>query len=140
MVSTFGGINIAHSALMTSRMALEVSGQNIANMQDPNYSKQVVRTDSKYLVSSGIFAGQHATFDGVGITQLSRVADQFVIGRHNAELSSEGFKKERVDLLVGLEKTYNEPSEHGLNSTLNAFWDSWDSLAATHGQDRKRLE
>lgn len=131
MVSTFGGINIAHSALMTSRMALEVSGQNIANMQDPNYSKQVVRTDSKYLVSSGIFAGQHATFDGVGITQLSRVADQFVIGRHNAELSSEGFKKERVDLLVGLEKTYNEPSEHGLNSTLNAFWDSWDSLAAT---------
>lgn len=131
MVSTFGGINIAHSALMTSRMALEVAGQNIANMEDPNYSKQVVRTDSKYLVSSGIFAGQHATFDGVGITQLTRVTDQFLVGRHNAELSAEGFKKERVDLLVGIERTYNEPSETGLNSTLNAFWDSWDSLAAT---------
>lgn len=131
MVSTFGGINIAHSALMTSRMALEVAGQNIANMEDPNYSKQVVRTDSKFLTSSGIFAGQHATFDGVGITQLSRVTDQFLVSRHNAELSSEGFKKERVDLLVGIERTYNEPSENGLNSTLSAFWDSWDSLAAT---------
>lgn len=131
MVSTFGGINIAHSALMTSRMALEVAGQNIANMEDPNYSKQVVRTDSKFLTSSGIFAGQHATFDGVGITQLSRVTDQFLVSRHNAELSAEGFKKERVDLLVGIERTYNEPSENGLNSTLNAFWDSWDSLAAT---------
>ncbi|WP_336250241.1 flagellar hook-associated protein FlgK [Stomatohabitans albus] len=131
MVSTFGGINIAHSALMTSRMALEVSGQNIANMKDPNYSQQVVRTDSKFLSSSGVFAGQQASFDGIGITQLSRVTDQFLIGRHNAELSSEGFKKERVDLLVGVERTYNEPSDHGLTQTLSAFWDSWDSLAAT---------
>lgn len=131
MVSTFGGINIAHSALMTSRMALEVAGQNIANMKDPNYSQQVVRTDSKFLTSSGAFAGQHATFDGVGITQLSRVTDQFLVGRHNAELSSEGFKQERVQLLVGIEKTYNEPSDHGLTQNLSAFWDSWDSLAAT---------
>lgn len=131
MVSTFGGINIAHSALMTSRMALEIAGQNIANMEDPNYSKQVVRTDARFLSSSGVFAGHQASFDGVGITQLARVTDQFVIARHNSELASEGFKKERVDLLVNIERTYNEPSDQGLNSTLSAFWQSWEAVANT---------
>jgi flagellar basal-body rod protein FlgB len=46
MSSTFGGLSTAINALMAQRQALDVAGQNIANVNTPGYRRQEVDFES----------------------------------------------------------------------------------------------
>ena len=49
-------MNTAKWALLTQQTAIEVTGQNIANVNNPDYNKQEVRLESSYPVNFGKMA------------------------------------------------------------------------------------
>ncbi len=65
-----GLINIGVQALNANQRALDVTGQNIANVNSPGYSRQLVQFDSRA-----------APELGVNVENISRAADRFATGQ-----------------------------------------------------------
>ena len=69
-MSTWSGISTALSALRTQRVAIEVAGQNIANVNTPGYARQ--RVD----MTAGI---------GVDVSAISRLHNAILGDRSRTE-------------------------------------------------------
>lgn len=146
---TFAGIEIARRALQAHRFALDVTGHNIANANAPGYSRQVVRlaATSPYTVpglNSPGGPGQVGT--GVTVAEVVRMRDRFIESQINSELHTYGYWEKRQQILSELELTYLEPSEVGIRSALDQFWESLQELSkspesmATRAVVRERAE
>ncbi|MCU1407900.1 MAG: flagellar biosynthesis protein FlgK [Glaciihabitans sp.] len=137
-MSTFSGINAAHSALVAARTALDVTGQNIANLKTEGYTRQRVELSSiaapgrTGLFSSGVgsVAGQ-----GVSVSGIARLGNEMLDAQVRATSSTAGYAYVRANELSALEKGLNEPGANGLSAQLTTFWSAWQELANNAGSD-----
>jgi|SRR5690554_158708 len=132
MRSTFGGIETALRAIRAQRLALDLTGHNIANTDTPGYSRQVARTSATapYAVPTmnrNTIAGQIGT--GVETDQIERMRDEFLDRQIQYENSSLGWWTTRQSGLEQLEVIFQEPSETGLSAQLSEFWAGLEELA-----------
>lgn len=119
-----GLINIGLSGILGHQAALNTTANNITNANTPGYSRQQVVFDSQ----SGTNSGAGSIGSGVTISEIRRVADQFVVNqlRSDTSLFNEqdtlNTELTRLDNLLGGETT-------GLNDALNNFFSSIQSAA-----------
>ncbi|WP_435299636.1 flagellar hook-associated protein FlgK [Timonella sp. A28] len=125
-MSSFSGISTALSSLQAQRIALEVSGQNIANANTVGYTRQRANIQSIPGVESPTF--QRPGF-GAEITGIERLGNIFLDARVRATGSSSSFLAARADAYARIESTMNEPSDTGLSSTLNELWSGFQEVA-----------
>lgn len=130
MASTFSGMSLASSGLAAQQAAMNVLGQNIANAANPAYSRQRVVMSSRYL-SVGTNGTEPPGFlgSGVDITSIQRMQNGFVgsqILASNQDLGNSQTGKETLDQIVGL---VGEPSDTGISTSLNKFWNAWQDLS-----------
>jgi len=112
-------LNTAITGLKAQQEALKTTGHNISNANTPGYSRQevVLHTNDPQYRGFG-FVGQ-----GVDVTSVRRVTDQFMIEQQRADTSN--FQRldtyraniEQVDRLLADEKT-------GLQPALDSFFAS----------------
>jgi flagellar hook-associated protein 1 FlgK len=129
-MSTFSGLSTALSSLNAQRIAMEVTGQNIANANTVGYTRQRAE-----LASVG--AGQTASLfsegskigNGVKVTDVSRLGDIFLDARVRATTSSAAFLAARADVYTRLESAVSEPSDTGIASALSEMWSAWQDVA-----------
>lgn len=80
MRSTFAGFTTAQLAMAASQRALDVTGQNIANINTPGYTRQ--RLDITSLnTQKGDFYNSNSTIKvgfGVQMTKVSQLRDPFL--------------------------------------------------------------
>ena len=132
MLSTFGSLQTALRAMNAMQRSIQVSSNNIANAATPGYSRQktLLVTGEPYSVAG---SNRYATFGQVGTGVIAEKIQRFRSGFLDAQIRTENlaFKgwETRRDLLQQIEVIFNEPSETGLNSNINAFWSSWQTLA-----------
>jgi flagellar hook-associated protein 1 FlgK len=132
MRSTFGGLETTLRAIQAQRLALDLTGHNIANTDTPGYSRQVARTSATapYCVPTmnrNTVAGQIGT--GVEIDAIERMRDEFLDRQLQYENSSLGWWTTRQSGLEQLEVIFQEPSETGLAAQLNNFWSLLQDLS-----------
>lgn len=132
MRTTFSGISIALRALQAQQKSLDVTGHNVANVNNSAYSRQsAVHSATKpyptpmmgYTPSNG----QLGT--GVEISQIVRMRDQFVETRLRQQNHSLSYWESLRDGLQQVELFFNEPSESGIHSALDQLWDSLQDLS-----------
>lgn len=132
MRTTFSGIAVALRALQAQQISLDVTGHNVANVNNPNYSRQTaIHAATKpyptpmlgYTPSSG----QLGT--GVEISQINRMRDSFVDLRLRSQLHNSRYWDTLRDGLSQVELFFNEPSENGIHHALDQFWDSLQDLS-----------
>lgn len=129
-MSTFSGLSTALSSLNAQRAAMEITGQNIANVNTPGYTRQ--RADM-----TPVSAGQTASLfsqgakigNGVRITDISRLGDIFLDARVRTTTSSASYLTARAEVYERLESTINEPSDDGISAQLNKLWTSFQDLS-----------
>jgi len=131
MGSTFVSIETAVRALRANQVALQLTGQNIANADTPGYSRQVavMAATAPYSypgLTRSMTAGQIGT--GVEVTQILRMRDSFIDAQIQGESSLKGEWEKRQEILEYLEVVFNEPSDSGLSTRMNQFWDSLQEL------------
>lgn len=131
MRTTFSGISIALRALQAQQTSLDITGHNVANVNNPNYSRQTaIHSATKpypapmmgYTPSSG----QLGT--GVEISQINRMRDSFIDLRLRQQLQSKNYWSTMQDGLEQVELFFNEPTENGIHQALDQFWDSLQDL------------
>lgn len=132
MRSTFFGIEVARRALFAGQRALDVTGHNIANANTPGYSRQVatqVATDPLYVPALNRPAGAGQIGTGVAVDRIERMRDQFLEQRMRQEQQTTGRWSARRDSLAQVELMLNEPSESGIRSSLDLYWQSLQELS-----------
>jgi flagellar hook-associated protein 1 FlgK len=136
MGSTFSGLNIASSGLSAARAGLDVTGQNIANINTQGYTRQRVNQVSTPAPAQTGFLTNPITSGGQGtqVTGIARLGDLFLDSRVRVASSQSGFYGVRANALVTLEDSFNEPGDKGLAHQLGAFWTSWQDLSNHPGE------
>jgi flagellar hook-associated protein 1 FlgK len=132
MPSTFFGIEIGTRALMTNQLALQVIGQNTANVNTEGYSRQVVQFDQTdpYTLPDYPHAQPGMLGTGVTIAAINRIRDAFIDRRVFAANSWQGAIGNLRDILGRVEEAYNEPSDTGIGQLMTNLFNSFADLSA----------
>ncbi len=113
-MSTWAGISTALSSLRTQRIAIDVAGQNIANVNTPGYSRQ--RVD--------MTAGT-----GVDVSAISRLHNGILGDRSRTEGAQMQNLVVTSSVLSEVEEVFPEPTSYGLQTKLDALWTSFSDVA-----------
>ena len=132
MRSTFHSLETAKRSLFTQTAALGTTGHNIANVNTPGYSRQVVKMQASlpmeaYGINRSTAAGQLGT--GVEFSSIERIREKFLDDQFRGESGSFGSWNIRADTLDKLEAIFTEPSDTGLRTVMDKFFSSWSDLS-----------
>jgi flagellar hook-associated protein 1 FlgK len=121
----FGSLGVGTKALSASQMAISVAGQNIANANTEGYSRKRVSVSADVKRDSAF--GELG--NGVNIESVERIRNQFIDLQIDSQTTKKGYLEGVDDALERIENVFNEPSDVGLNNTIDSFWNSWQDLA-----------
>ncbi|MGY1914564.1 flagellar hook-associated protein FlgK [Blastococcus sp. SYSU DS0973] len=146
-MSTFSGLNTATTALWAQRRGLDVTGQNIANVNTDGYSRQ--RVDLSAISGSTVpafFSTSTGIGQGVRADDVIRIRDAFLEGRGHTERAHQAQLVAETDAYQLVEQAFREPGDTGVQKMLSEMWAGWQDVAnspddpAARGQVLKRLE
>ncbi len=139
MPSQFHGIHTLSSALRTFQRSLDVTGQNIANVNTRGYARQ--RVELKSLPSIDFYSGQWRQLgSGVTISAISSARDTILDGQMGSALSRSSKNATLADGLKQIDAIYGEPSDTGLSAGLGRLFDAWSNLAANPAEPAWKRE
>ncbi len=121
--------NVMHtgrSGMVASRAAIATTGHNIANTNTEGYSRQRVDTEAN-VPTDGV--GRRNTIgQGVKLTQVSRVNDEYVEKELRNGTRDLGHYEEKGASLRQLEDVFNELNGDGLNRLMSRFFNEFRKL------------
>jgi flagellar hook-associated protein 1 FlgK len=141
MNSTFMGLEIGKRGLMSHQQALHVTGHNISNAENREYSRQrivISSADPLYVPALNRSTTAGNIGQGSTVSTVERLRNTFVDDRMNAEVDVMGYWQTRNDFIRQVEQVYNEPSDNSLRSRLDQLWQSWEELSRNPEQRSTR--
>jgi len=126
MSINFSPLEIGRRALNANQLGISVTGQNIANVNTPGYSRQrVVLSESAPQNQSRYSIGTGVTIEGV-----QSYRDRFIESRIQTETGIAGRLTARRDALSPVETALQGSENGGLNNALSGFFGSFRDLEA----------
>ncbi len=125
MSGILGLMDIAKRALAANQLGVEVTGNNIANVNTPGYSRQraIFETSQALPMPYGPLGY------GVRVSGIERAFDPLVAARLDQNTSSLADYKSRKADLDQIASLFNETQDGGLSQLFAEFWDAWNDLA-----------
>ncbi|SDS98585.1 flagellar hook-associated protein 1 FlgK [Paenibacillaceae bacterium GAS479] len=132
MASTFHSIETAKRSLFTQTTALNTTGHNISNANTEGYSRQVVNMKAAssieaFGVNRSNAPGQLGT--GVEFSNIERIRESFLDAQFREENSIKSGWDIQLGTLEKLQTIFNEPSDSGIRTVMQNFWNSWSDLS-----------
>ena len=119
MTSILDGLNTVQQALAAQQSALSATQRNVANANDPSYTRQVaVFVPDQYEGNGGV--------DGFSI-QVAR--NQHLDSSISQELQESGKQSLMSDALQQIDAVFNGTTGQGLQQALSDFFNSFSSLS-----------
>ena len=131
MRSTFVGFETARRGLMASQKAIDVTGNNLANINTPGYTRQRLDLVSiNNFGASNQFATVQAskTGQGVGMLGVAQIRDKFLDKRFREEYCDVGYYDQMASALKDVENSLDERVNSGLKDALSNFMEAIQSL------------
>ena len=133
MRSTFMGLETSKRGMFTQQTALYTTGHNISNANTPGFSRQKVNMQPTLpFPGIGLNAGKIPGFIGTGVEahSIQRIRDQFIDRQYRQESNALGYWNNRTEVITQVEDVLSEPSDFGLNESLDLFWKSLGDLSS----------
>ena len=120
----FSPFEIGRRALHASQLGMTVTGQNIANVNTPGYSRQSV------MLSPSAVDGTNMRLVGTGVSIVGvrQFRDRFVDSRLQTETGISGRLTAQRDALSPVDEAFNEANDTGISSAMNSFFGSFQAL------------
>ena len=136
MRSSFAGFTTAQLAMRASQKALDVTGQNIANINTKGYTRQRLdlisfstgRGVSKYESSLNVKVGS-----GVLTTGLSQIRDPFLDIRYRNEVANAGTQDQKLAIMKDLETVFDEVTKNGIQNQISEISTMLQKLSSEVG-------
>lgn len=120
-------MNTGLSGIIAAQVQIDVTGNNIANVKNPNYSRQRVNLESAYVTNT--LYGSFGT--GVKVDSISRAYDDILAKTVRNENSSLQYWKNSQTILETVKTYFNElETGSGLGESLQAYFNAWQDLAS----------
>lgn len=133
--STFAGFTTAQLAMATSQRALDVTGQNIANINTPGYTRQ--RLDIASLnTQKGDFYNSNSTIKvgyGVEMTGVSQLRDPFLDAQYRSQISKLGTTDAHAAGYEQLATIFDEATMDGVRAAFISLSSSMSTLSTQAG-------
>jgi flagellar hook-associated protein 1 FlgK len=130
MASTFGSINTALTSLYAQRRGLDVTGQNIANVNTEGYTRQRVRMQAQTgSLNPGVYATTDQVGTGVTVAEVERGRNVYLEERGRTEHGNSAYLASQKGAYDQIESVLAEPSDTALQARLHDMWDSWNDVA-----------
>jgi len=113
--------NIGRTALQASQLGLQVAGNNIANVNSPNYSRQDVVLQPGVMVN----VGGVGSATGLEVTDVRRAYDAFLgFQLHAANAAMEDYElRERI--YNRMESVVYPSAESNIGLIMDDFFNGW---------------
>ncbi len=121
-------LNIGNSALFANQVALNVTGNNVANVDTDGYCRQSVRFEEARPIDH-IRPGQIGM--GVYAAEVYRNFNRFVENAYLDRFSQQSRWAEQSSILQTVENIFNESNSEGISSHLSSFFAAWNKLEGT---------
>jgi flagellar hook-associated protein 1 FlgK len=125
-MSLIGALNIGKSALAAQQAALQVTGNNISNAGNADFTRQTAqvlpRKDTQ--LRPGVFVG-----NGINLESVQRQIDEALQGRLRGSISDSESADATQQWLGRVEAVFNELGDEDLSTQLSQFFNSWSNLA-----------
>ncbi len=118
-------MNIGQSALNAQQATIATTGNNIANVDTPGYSRQYVELEDAYALTGS----PGAQGLGVDAVQVLRRFDQFVEVSFLDKSGEASRWEEQTQTMTSVESIFNESNRTGINDAMSAFFKAWEDLA-----------
>jgi flagellar hook-associated protein 1 len=119
-------LNTGRQSLRVQQLAMQVIGQNTANVNTEGYSRR--RLD---LATAPPYEGlgQWSSGAGVDTEWLGRVRDNALDIQIRGNSSSLGYWTQSDDTLGRVEEVFNELGDNTISNDLQKFWAAWSDLS-----------
>lgn len=127
MPSTFMGLSISSSGLAAYQTALNVTGNNISNVETAGYSRQVANLQASQALRTYNSYGQIGT--GVTVTDITQIRDAFYDNKYwsnNSNYGEYNIKNYYMTQIEGL--FYEDEDSAGYVNAFNSVFNSLETL------------
>ena len=132
MGSTFLSLETARSALIASQVALDVTGQNIANVNNEDYTRQSADLVSVNY-SSGVYKFSQTASSNIGqgvtVSRISQIRDVLLDKRVRNANAQYNTYETILSGLSDIEGVIDETDTDGLQAMLNNFYNQLEDLS-----------
>lgn len=127
------GLRLASRALLAQQAGILVTGQNIANMSTPGYTRQVARLEPAQGagVPVSTATGLVVPGDGVNVKDVERFRNQFLDDAVREQTSTDEANKALQDILTRANAVMGNTNDSPLASALDNFFAQASRAAAT---------
>ncbi|HEX3037473.1 MAG TPA: flagellar hook-associated protein FlgK [Oscillospiraceae bacterium] len=136
MRSTFSGFYIARSGIQAARANLQITGQNMANVNTDGYTRQRVNTSAIPSAGNNMRYSNHtdaAIGQGVSTDGTSQIRDPFLDVRFRRQNAKVGDTTAQMNALGDVEDVVDETSNDGLQKQLKDFISKLQTLSGNAG-------
>lgn len=131
-VSSFFGYYNSHRAILAQQASLNVIGHNISNANTEGYSRQRAELEayspwSQPSMNTNISKGQLG--QGVIVDQVVRLRDNYLQEQYRLSNSRLNNNQTASSTLSQIEQILAEPSDNGLNTPMQNFFDAAQELS-----------
>src|SRR5437588_7717193 len=125
-MSLIGALNTGRTALAVQQAAIQVTGNNISNAGNADYTRQVANLSpsADQELRPGMFVGT-----GVDLTSIQRQIDDALNSRLRGSVSDNQGAQTTQQWLSRVEATFNELGDSDLSTQLSTFFGAWSNLA-----------
>jgi len=131
MASIFNTLNVGYSGLVAAQAGVNTTSHNISNAENEGYTRQRVVTSA----SDPLSLAPGSVGNGVDVTDIKRVFDNFVFDRYTTISSSKEFSDYEEKTLEQLSTYFPEIDGVGIKADLAEFYNMWQTLADTPDND-----
>lgn len=123
-MSLIGSLNTGLTGVLTNQKAVEITGNNVANVNTPGYSRQFAKLSPNMAINiHGHIIGQ-----GVNVQEICREYDHFISGQLLNQHNSLGKESAKSQPLAELERVFNI-GDDSLASDIERFFGAWHDLS-----------
>lgn len=126
MSGLFSSLQMGQEALQAQQLALEVTRNNIANVNTPGYSRQ----RAQIVENTPTRIGNLVMGRGATVAEVEVYRNKFVEVRLSQQMQQSGFAEGQSIGLNQLQSIFNESSGGGVQDALTAFFSSFMQLAS----------
>lgn len=125
MMNLFSAIELGKNSIMAQQQVFSIIGHNIANVNTPGYSRQVVDLENVRPSVIGLKDGGR----GVNLLGIRSIRDQFIDGQITERKQFEGFYNTMSGLMATVESLFDETHGLGLSDSMSNFFNAWGDVA-----------
>ncbi len=136
MASTFYGFEIAKSGLQASQMGLNVTGQNVANLNTDDYTRQILNANAANYSSGADHYARLAASNigqGVEVKGISQTRDAVLDTEVRTANSNYNTWEATYSALSDVEAVFDESTTDGLHAMFTDFYNQLEGLSNNTG-------